>query len=108
MALDIIEGQDMTWAEAVREAAQATGGEIIFVLPEPGEDGAPRHRAMVRLTDEDAERLIVVAEREGGYDVHEEPDIDEDLLQFARASIEVLERLRADEAVIAPLVSQPH
>lgn len=108
MALDIIEGQDLTWADAVSEAAQATGGDLIFILPDANEDGSVRSRAMVRLTEDESERLIIVAEREDGYDVQEEPEIADELLQFARASIEVLERLRADEAVIAPLVSEPH
>jgi hypothetical protein len=92
----------------VRQAAQATGGELIFVLPDAHEDGSVRNRAMVRLTEEEAERLIVVAELDEGYEVQEEPEIEGDLLQFARASIDVLERLRADEAIVAPLTAQPH
>jgi hypothetical protein len=108
MPLEIIEGRDVSWTDAVRQAAVAAGGDIIFVLPAAGEDGSLRHRAMVRLTEEDSERLIVVAEEETGYAVQEEPEIEGDLLQFARASIEVLELMRADEAIVAPLVSAEH
>lgn len=108
MVLDIIEGQDLNWADAVRQAAQASGGELIFVLPDAHEDGSVRNRAMVRLTEDETERLIVVAERDDGYEVQEEPEIADDLIQFARASIDVLERMRADEAIVAPLVSQQH
>jgi hypothetical protein len=106
MALEIIKRGDVSWTDAVRQAAAAAGGELIFVLPAAGEDGSLRHHAMVRLTEEESERLIVVAEEEGGYAVQEEPEIADDLLQFARASIEVLERMRADQAIVAPLVSQ--
>lgn len=106
MALEIIERGDISWTDAVRQAAIAAGGDLIFVLPAASEDGSLRHRAMVRLTEEESERLIVVAEEDGGYAVQEEPEIADDLLQFARASIEVLELMRADAAIVAPLASQ--
>ena len=106
MALEIIERADVSWTDAVRQAASAAGGDLIFVLPAAGEDGSFRHRAMVRLVEDEAERLVIVAEEEGGYAVHEEPEIEGDLLQFARASIEVLELMRADEAIVAPLVAE--
>jgi hypothetical protein len=107
MALEIIESAGVAWTEAVRQAAEAAGGDVIFVLPETAE-GAVRHRAMVRLRDRDEERLIAVREEAEGYAVEEEAEIAPDLVEFARASIEVLERLLADDRVVSPLRATGH
>jgi hypothetical protein len=63
---------------------------------------------LLRLVDNGASRLVQVRTGKAGLVISEEPDIDADLLGFARASIDVLERLRADRSVLAPLLSAAH
>jgi hypothetical protein len=91
-----------TLAEGVRRAAEATGGELVFVLPAP--DG--RARAVVRFVEDRRTVFVEVRPDENGVQhVVADEDIDGAVLGFARASIDVMERLRADTKVVAPLAA---
>lgn len=99
MALMIVDdGMERPWTEVVRNAAETAGGDLICVLPAIGEDGGIGDHALVRLPHEEDHRLVAVRQTPEGLAVRDESDIDEDLLEFARASVEVLERLRDDES----------
>lgn len=101
MALDIAETGGMAWTDTVRLAAEATGSDFLFVLPVPSEDGGMPECAFVRLRDGTNGRIVNVSKEAGIFSVRDEAEIDSDLLGFARASIDVLERLKADEGVLA-------
>src|SRR3989337_1241289 len=102
MALELGEAGGRPFAESLQKAADAAGGEILFMLPTADGVGAT---GLLRLVDNGDSRLVQVRTGKAGLVISEEPDIDADLLGFARASIDVLERLRADRSVIAPLLS---
>ena len=90
-------------AERVRWAAAACAGEFLFALP--AADGAMR--ALVRLGAPGG-GSIVLEVRSGGSGESTlvvEEDIDAALLGFARASIAVMEHLKADARVVAPLAA---
>jgi hypothetical protein len=105
MALELGDAGGRPFAESLQKAADAAGGEILFMLPTADGVGAT---GLLRLVDNGDSRLVQVRTGKAGLVISEEPDIDADLLGFARASIDVLERLRADRSVIAPLVSAAH
>jgi hypothetical protein len=101
MALEIAETGGTPWTDTVRIAAEATGSDFLFVLPVPADDGGMSECAFVRLPDDENGRIVNVSKDAGMFSVRDEADIDSDLLGFARASIDVLERLKADERVLA-------
>ena len=105
MALELGSSSGRPLAETVREAAEAAGGDLLFVLPAPDGRG---NAAMVRLLEGGRNRLLQVRRAGSAYAVAEEPEINSELLVFARASIDVLERLREDGRVLAPLASSAH
>jgi hypothetical protein len=105
MALELGDAGGRPFAESLQKAADAAGGEILFMLPTADGVGAT---GLLRLVDNGASRLVQVRTGKAGLVISEEPDIDADLLGFARASIDVLERLRADRSVLAPLLSAAH
>ena len=97
MALEVSEdGAERPWTERVRRAAETAGGDLICVLPIPGAESSPREHALVRLPHGGEHRLVAVRETPAGLAVRDEDDIDGQILDFARASVEVLELLRAD------------
>jgi hypothetical protein len=99
MALEIGDHIDRPPAEAIHLAAQAAGWELVIVLPTPEGHGTS---AIVRLAEGNRNRFLQVEADDEGYAFFEESEIDPELLGFARSSIDVLERLRADRAVRAP------
>ena len=101
LALEIAGGEGKPWTDVVRQAAQATGSDVLFILPLPAADGAMNDHAVVRLNDGSEGRIVHVSEEDGVLAVQDEPEIDADLLGFARASIDVLERIKADAKVTA-------
>lgn len=105
MALELGGAGERPLAETVREAAESAGGDLLFVLPAPDGRGSA---AVVRLFESGRSRLLQVRPAGSAFVVAEEPEIDADLLVFARASIDVLERLRDDRRVLAPLSSAAH
>ena len=58
--------------------------------------------------DNGSAQFLQVRTSDGGFVVSAEAEIDADLLGFARASIDVLERLRDDRSVLAPLAAAAH
>ncbi len=115
MALEIVGSEDENWTAAVREAAEAAGGDLLFVLPcatdiQAADGGLPAgaspvENAMVRLVEDGESRLLLVRSGAAGLHLVEEDAIDAELIRFARASIDVLERLGADKRVVAPLAT---
>ena len=102
MALEIGEAGGQPFPEILQKAADVAGGEVLFMLPAADGKGAT---GLLRLTEDGKSRLVQVKSSDTGLLISEEADIDASLLGFARASIDVLERLRADRSVIAPLLS---
>ncbi len=74
---------------------------MIF-LPSPAD--AIDH-AMVRLVEDRESRLFLVRAGEAGFHMVEEDAIEAGLVRFARASIDVLERLGSDKRIVAPLIT---
>ena len=105
MALELGGAGDRPFAEMVEQAAEAAGVDLLFVLPAPDGRG---NAAIVRLMEDGQSRFLQVRREGSALAVSEEPDIDAGLLVFARASIDVLERLRDDRRVLAPLSSTAH
>jgi hypothetical protein len=120
MALEIAGPDEKNWTAIVRDAAEGAGGDLLFVLPyadPPGaeaanaEDGgssgdaSPVEHAMVRLLEDGESRLLLVRAGAAGFHLVEEDAIDAGLVRFARASIDVLERLGSDNRIVAPLVT---
>ena len=115
MALEIVVPNEENWKTIVRDAAEAAGGDLLFILPYAenpnGEDGglpagtAPPDHAMVRLVEGRESRLYLVRAGEAGFYMVEEDAIEAGLVRFARASIDVLERLGADKRIVAPLIT---
>ena len=104
MALELCGGEDRSWTEAVQAAADAAGGDLVFILPATDSDGEVREHAMVRLGEGDGS-LLFVKRAEDGLSVLSEADIDGEVADFGRASIAVLERIRTDERIEEPLVA---
>ena len=105
MALEFGDAGGLPFPETLQKAAEIAGGEVLFVLPATQESGAT---GLIRVMENGQSRFIQVSSGESGFVVSEDAEIDADLLGFARASIDVLERLRDDRSVIAPLVSAAH
>lgn len=115
MALEIGGPNEQDWTGIVRDAAEAAGGDLLFVLPygqvrhakgsARSADAGPVEHAMVRLIEDGESRLLLVRAGAAGFHLVEEEAIEPGLVRFARASIDVLERLGADNRVVVPLVT---
>ncbi len=115
MALEVAGPGDGSWGDGnwtgiVRDAAEAAGGDLLFVLPYTADSGSsaeatPIDHAMVRLVEDGKSRLLLVRAGAVGFHLLEEDAIDAGLARFARASIDVLERLGADKRIVAPLTT---
>ena len=115
MALEIVGPNEKNWREIVRDAAEAAGGDLLFVLPyaetpntdDEGSsvDASPIEHAMIRLVEDGKSRLLLVRAGAAGFHLVEEDAIEGGLARFARASIDVLQRLGSDKRVVAPLVT---
>ena len=105
MALEFGDAGGMPFRETLEKAAATAGGEVLFVLPATGERSAT---GLIRTLEGGQSHFIQVRVGDGGFTVLQDDQIEADLLGFARASIDVLERLRADRNVIAPLASAAH
>lgn len=105
MAFEVAEDGEKTWSECLRESVIAVGGELLFCLPTAGSANNDGERAVVRLSED---KLIFIT-RAGVDTIFEaEDETDDALAAFARASLEVMARLRDDESVLAPLCEQAH
>jgi hypothetical protein len=99
MALEI-GGTGRPIMHRLRDAASAAGGDLLFVLPAASGNG---ETAVVRFAEADGDRLVQVRTWQETYAISEEPDMDPEVVSFARASIDVLERLKSDRQVLEPL-----
>lgn len=106
MALDLVgDVRNRQWADVVRQAANAAGGDLALVLPFLDQDGKVAEQAVVRLVEDGQPRFFQVQAAAAGHAIVEENQMDAALLGFARSSVELMERLKADERVIAPTAS---
>jgi hypothetical protein len=106
MALDLVgDVRNRQWADVVRQAANAAGGDLALVLPFLDEAGKVAEQAVVRLMDEGQSRFFQIRPSGGSYAIADEGEIAADLLGFARASIDVLERLKADQSITTPVAA---
>ena len=96
------------WIEQVTDAINAANGELLFVLPDPDEDGAIRQRAMIRLQEEEEDCLVYLCQAEDGFVLKTGEQIETHLAEFARATANVMQHLRADENVLRPLAEGVH
>jgi deferrochelatase/peroxidase EfeB len=91
MALEIAEADALPPIEAIRKAAQSSGGDLVVALPAPSGDGLT---GVVRLTEDGRSHFVQVQNTETGFAVLDERDMDSNLLGLARASAAVLEQLK--------------
>ncbi len=99
---------DRPWIEQVTEAINAANGELLFVLPDPDEDGEIRQRAMIRLHEKEEECLVYLCQAEDGFVLKTGEQIESHLAEFARAAANVMQHLRADANVLRPLAEGIH
>lgn len=96
LSLEGYAGGDAGFCEAVRKAAENSGGELLFDLPAAGLIEDCRRIAVLRIPD-DAEGMRVVLallDRDGTEIRMQAPDEDTaHLVRFADAFIELLERI---------------
>jgi hypothetical protein len=103
LALDAASAGRRLTAEALREAAGSAGADVVFALP--GSDGTGVV-AVLRLHDEGRAVLLRVASTVRGYSIADETEMEPHLLDLARASIDVLERMGGDRAIREPLAAR--
>ena len=104
MALEVVTPNKSNWQAVVRDAAEAAGGDLLFVLP-GARDATDGEHAMVRLLEGGRNQLLLVRAGETGFQMVEEDAIEAGLARFARASIDVLERIGSDSRVVEPLAT---
>jgi hypothetical protein len=105
MALELAHTGDRPHEELLRQAATTAGADLLFVLPAPDGSGVT---SVVRLVENGGDRLLQVRTADDGFAISEEGEMDPEALSFARASIDVLERLKADGQVLEPLAAAAH
>lgn len=105
MALKVGEATGRSPADKLRKAAAIVGGDLLFVLPAKD---APGTTGVIRLQEDGDDRFIQVRIDDSAFAIAEEPEIDADYLGFARASLNVLERLRADWPAQDSVLSAAH
>ena len=106
LALELGDTGEVAAGDLLRQAAEAVGGDIVFLLPGPDGKGMS---AVVRMPGVDGkDSFLQVRKADTGFSVSDEAEIDPGLLGFARASVDVLERLRADRKILDPLAASAH
>ncbi len=105
IALEIGDTAGRPMAERLRDAVETAGADLLFVLPVPGGNG---ETAVLRFVENGGDRLLLIRTSEESYAISEEAGMDAEILSFARASIDVLERLRGDRRVLEPLTAAAH
>jgi hypothetical protein len=96
LALDAASAGRRLTAEALREAADSAGADVVFALPGPDGTGVV---AALRLVDDGRALLLRVASTVRGYSIADETEMEPHLLSLARASVEVLERMGTDRSI---------
>jgi hypothetical protein len=105
MALELADTGDRPHPELIRQAAATAGADLLFVLPAPDGSGVT---SVVRLAENGGDRLLQVRTADDGFAICEEAEMNPETLSFARASIDVLERLKADGQILEPLAAASH
>ncbi len=101
-ALVIAGSEEHPLASTVAQAAESAGADLLLMLPALDGDGVT---AVVRVSDATGERFLQVQIGAAGVTVREADQIEANLLSLARASVEVFQRIGADEAIRAPLAA---
>ena len=91
--------------ETLWNALNTAGCDVILQLPTPDAEGVI---TIVRLREAEQEGFLQVRLAEYGFAIADEAEIHPDLLSFARASIDVLDRIRADDAILEPSAAARH
>ena len=91
--------------ETLWNALNTAGCDVILQLPTPDAEGVI---TIVRLRENGQEGFLQVRMAECGFAIADEAEIDPDLLSFARASIDVLDRVKADGAILEPIARAHH
>jgi len=102
LALDLSATGSRPARETLARAAEASGADLLCMLPMPDGKGVT---AVVRLSDEGSDIFLQVGAAENGFAIRSEAEMDKTLLQLARASVEVLQRLGADRTLRAQLAA---
>ncbi|EJT06578.1 hypothetical protein [Rhizobium sp. CCGE 510] len=96
LSLEGYAGGDAGFCEAVRQAAQRSGGELLFDLPAAGLVEDCRRIAVLRIPDDGSEMRVVLALLDyAGTEIRMQAPDEETahLVRFAEAFIELLERI---------------
>ncbi len=91
--------------ETLWNALNTAGCDVILQLPTPDAEGVI---TVVRLRENGQQGFLQVRMSESGFEIADENEIDPELLSFARASIDVLERVKADGAIMEPAAAARH
>lgn len=93
LSLEGFQGGEEGFREAVRDAAAAADGEFLFDLPAAGLVPDCRRIAVLRIPDEDGNRIVLAMLDAAGTEIRvQEPDEDtEHLVRFADAFVDVLQ-----------------
>jgi hypothetical protein len=89
-------------AELLADAADAAGADLLIVLPGPNGAGMT---AVLRLKEDAIDSFLQVRATESGFFVAEQPEMDQDLLRLARASVDVLGRMADDGNIREPIAA---
>jgi hypothetical protein len=103
LALDAATAGRRLTGQALREAADSAGADLLFALPGPRGEGVT---AALRLRQDGVPALVQVVSTEAGYLLVAEGDMDPGLLGLAQASADVLERMSADSAIRTHLAAR--
>jgi hypothetical protein len=103
LALDAASAGRRLTAQALREAAESAGADLVFSLPGQKGEGVA---AVLRLRQDGEQVLVQVVSTEIGYILSEGAEMDPALLALARSSVEVLERMSADKGVRSRLAAR--
>lgn len=103
LALEVSRAGGRPLWDAVRETAEAAGGDLVLLLPTPRD---PKAIAVVRLLDNGVSSFVQVkagAAPAGGplLEISGESEMDRNVLGLARASVDVLERIRSHRSQAA-------
>ncbi|MBX5018027.1 hypothetical protein [Rhizobium lentis] len=95
LSLEGYAGGDAGFCEAVRQAANRAGGELLFDLPAGGLIEDCRRIAVLRIPDGESMRVVLALLDQNGTEIRmQAPDENTaHLVRFADAFIEVLERI---------------
>jgi hypothetical protein len=100
LALDLSFSGEQPPVEMLRRAASTADADILLVLPAPSGEGMT---AVVRLREDGNDVFLQVGSAGTGFVIAEEAVMDAALLELARASADVLQRISADSAIREPL-----